>query len=140
MIRCSVGCGVLTSGMVLICLVESENTSLPRCSTSQMCQFDGSLKNIYHLMCVPRVEIFCNIQESLIENKKQSVLFHPSRSFCVRRELMSLRASLGRQKLLISSSRRARAFLSTRAKLSRSKKGTKGPRVSRVVPSISPSA
>lgn len=68
------------------------------------------------------------------------VLFYPSRPFWVSRELISLRASLGRQKLLISSSRRARAPLSTRAKLSRSKKGSKGPRASRVVPSISPSA
>lgn len=68
------------------------------------------------------------------------VLFYPNKSFWVSRELISLRASLGRQKFLISSSRRARAPLSTRAKLSRSKKGSKGPRASRVVPSISPSA
>lgn len=67
-------------------------------------------------------------------------MFYPSRSFCVRRKPISFRASLGRQKLLISSSRRARALLSTRAKLSRSKKGSKGPKTSRVVPSSSPSS
>lgn len=67
------------------------------------------------------------------------VLFYPSRSVWVSRELISLKASLGRQKLLISSSRRARAPLSTRAKLSLSKKGSKGPRASRMVPPISPS-
>lgn len=68
------------------------------------------------------------------------VFLYPSRSFLVSRALMSLRASLGRQKPLNSSSRRPRAPLSTRAKLSRSKKGSKGPRTSRAVPSISPSA
>lgn len=70
----------------------------------------------------------------------EDVVLYPSRSFWVSRALISLRACLGRQKLLISSSRRATALLSTRAKLSRSKKGSKGPRTSRVVPSISPSA
>lgn len=67
------------------------------------------------------------------------VLLYPNSSFWVSRALISLRASLGRQKFLISSSRRATARLSTRAKLSLSKKGSKGPRVSRAVPSICPS-
>lgn len=70
----------------------------------------------------------------------QHMLFYPSRSFWVSRELRSLRASLGKQKLVISSSRTARAPLSTRAKLSRSKKGSNGPKASRVGPLISPSA
>lgn len=70
--------------------------------------------------------------------KSRSHFIYPMKSFCVSRALMSLRASLGRQKLLMSSSRKARAPLSTRDKLSLSRKGRRGPRKSRVGPSISP--
>lgn len=68
------------------------------------------------------------------------VLFYPRRSSWVSKVVISLRAPLGRQKLLISSSRRARAPLSTIAKLPWSKKGSRGPRASRARPSICPSA
>lgn len=71
---------------------------------------------------------------------QQMTMFYPSRSSWISREAISLRASLGRQKLLISSSLRARAPLSTRAKLPWSKKGSRGPRESRAGPSICPSA
>lgn len=54
--------------------------------------------------------------------------------------LISLRASLGKQKLLISSIRRARASLSTRARLSLSKNGNKGPKMSKTGPLICGSA
>lgn len=82
----------------------------------------------------------CHIIDPCVLTRTLYVFLYPSKSFWVSRELISLRASLGRQKLLISSSRRARAPLSTSAKLSRSKKGSKGPRTSRVVPSICSSA
>lgn len=78
----------------------------------------------------------CHWQDPVVFSPVDVILY-PSKSFWVSRVLISLRASLGRQKPLISSSRRARALLSTRAKLSRSKKGSKGPRMSKVVPSIS---
>lgn len=71
---------------------------------------------------------------------QQIVMFYPSRSSWISREAISLRASLGRQKLLISSSLRARAPLSTRAKLPWSKKGSRGPRESKAGPPICPSA
>lgn len=72
--------------------------------------------------------------------ERSIALFYPRRSSWVSKVVISLRASLGRQKLLISSSRRARAPLSTRAKLPWSKKGSRGPRASRAGPSICPSA
>lgn len=34
-----------TSGIELMCLVERESTSLPKCSTSPTCHLDGSLEN-----------------------------------------------------------------------------------------------
>lgn len=46
---------VLTSGMELICLVERENTSLPKCSTSPTCHLDGSLANKYTYLLITAV-------------------------------------------------------------------------------------
>ena len=50
---------VLTSGMELICFVERENSSLPKCSTSPTRHLDGSLANKYiYLQCCFVIHVF----------------------------------------------------------------------------------
>lgn len=74
LLQCDVVGLSLTSGMVLICLAERENTSLPKCSTSPMCQFDGSLKETYHRTCAPNVGIF-HATETVVVTKNRLCRF-----------------------------------------------------------------
>lgn len=84
---------VLTSGMELICFVERENTSLPKCSTSPICHLDGSLANKYieyifsFLLCNP-----CLTANTVLELTLNTVLdfmhiilyyFYTATQYCV---------------------------------------------------------
>lgn len=62
--------------MVLICLAERENTSRPKCSTSPMCQLDGSLKETFRCLCA--WEYWPHTAVSGVEAKKKLCHFTPA--------------------------------------------------------------